>query len=566
MPQCRHIVGSNRYFKCGTLSIQDVKKFHDEFYRHPNKKDQDGFLLKHCSVVKTKRRRPRVGLRKPTKFTTKLYVRRRNSPKLVPVCQKTFLDILKISVHRIRAVAKVFEETGTVVQERRGGDHRSAKYAHKLVAVKTFIENFKCLESHYCRSSTIVRRYLPAELNIKKMWRMYNAQCGDKESLKVRHCYFRQVFNRRYNLGFGTPRTDTCSKCTELLENIKKCQDGQEKSRLMTEKRVHMLKAKYFYRLLKEKVDNMLTISFDCQKNQVLPKIPDQSAYYSRQLYIYNFGTVLSVPDNTLNSTNVVLYAWTEDEHRKGANEIASAVFHRLQNLEISEHVQCIRLVADGCGAQNKNTIMVGMCAFWLMNAPPQIQQIEIVFPIPGHSFLPPDRVFGNIEKEIKKMEEIIDPETYIQILKKYGSVIRLDNNVMDWKSALNDVIRPPASWHFQFAQTKRFYLKRSRNNILVRGEMHYGTEMVNYKSILKKKKAFSDIKPRPIEKNTVVVKQAKLNDVDNLLQKHFGPEWKSRNDLNYYTETLRRAETQEQNDNEEEEICRPDPQPELSL
>ncbi|CAH3906988.1 unnamed protein product [Pieris brassicae] len=325
-PRCGHTADSK--YKCGALSKEDIRKLHEEFYRHPNKKDQDSFLLKHCKVVKTKRRLPRVGVRKPTEFITKLYARKITSPKLIPVCQKTFLNILKITVHSIRRVSKVFATMGTVVQEKRGGDHRSAKNAQRLAAVKKIIESFQCLESHYCRSSTIIRKYLHAELNIKKMWRMYNTQC-DAEDLKVRQCYFRRIFNKCYNLGFGTPRTDTCSKCTELLEKIKKSQHAQDKTRLMAEKRVHMLKAKYFYRLLKEKADNMLTISFDCQKNQVLPKIPDQMAYYSRQLYIYNFGTVLLAPDNTLNSTNVVLYTWTEDEHRKGANEMASAVFHR---------------------------------------------------------------------------------------------------------------------------------------------------------------------------------------------------------------------------------------------
>lgn len=84
----------------------------------------------------------------------------------------------------------------------------------------------------------------------------------------------------------------------------------------------------------------MLTFSFDCQKNQVLPKIPDQAAYYSRQLYIiYNFAIVKSVPGNVLGKENVTLYAWTEDEHRKGANEIASAVFHRLETTIFGENI-----------------------------------------------------------------------------------------------------------------------------------------------------------------------------------------------------------------------------------
>lgn len=67
-------------------------------------------------------------------------------------------------------------------------------------------------------------------------------------------------------------------------------------------------------------------------------------AYYSsRQLYIYNFGIVKSVPENTLNTSNVTLYTWTEDEYRKSANEIASAVYNTLQNTVYDENVKIIR-------------------------------------------------------------------------------------------------------------------------------------------------------------------------------------------------------------------------------
>lgn len=90
---------------------------------------------------------------------------------------------------------------------------------------------------------------------------------------------------------------------------------------------------------------------------------------------------------------------------------------------------------------------MIGMCATWLCrHAPTHIKKIELVFPIPGHSFIPPDRVFGLIEKEIRYMENIITPEEYIDVY--HGTLVHFDN-VLDWKSALNGVMRPPGNWHF---------------------------------------------------------------------------------------------------------------------
>ncbi|CAG4975957.1 unnamed protein product [Colias eurytheme] len=464
LPSCNH-GQDNKHFKCKKITMLDIQSFHGEFYKTKNKKDQDAFILKHCKVTKIKRRRPRVGVRKPTEHTTKLYVRRRGDTKLLLVCQKTFLGILNISAHRIRKVSQTFTATGSVVQERRGGDHTSAKNRNKLIAVKAFIEKFQCIESHYCRS-TVIRKYLSSSLNIRKMWKLYCQQC--EEGMKVLECYFRSVFTRCYNLGFGSPRTDTCSKCSELTEKIKSCTRTSEKALLMAEMRVHKLKARAFYRLLKEKRDDLMVLSFDCQKNQVLPKVSDQAAYYSRQLYIYNFAVVRTVPENTLKRENVTLYTWTEDEHRKGSNEIASAVFDCLQNTSFNENITTVRLVADGCGAQNKNTTMVGMCSNWLNRCAPQhITSVELVFPVPGHSFLPPDRVFGLIEKEIKNMEIILTPDQYIEVFEK-----------------------------------------------------------------------------------------AKLEDVKKLLQKHFGDEWESRDDINYYREVLSRATGENDTPEYEEQIC----------
>jgi hypothetical protein len=79
---------------------------------------------------------------------------------------------------------------------------------------------------------------------------------------------------------------------------------------------------------------------------------------------------------------------------------------------------------------------------------------IEQVFPIAGHSFIPPDRVFGNVEKEVRHMEVIIDFKECMNIIGNYATVAMLgsDCQVFDWKQATENNIKPPGSWHFQFS------------------------------------------------------------------------------------------------------------------
>lgn len=226
--------------------------------------------------------------------------------------------------------------------------------------------------------------YSPSELNIKKLHRMY-------DGIPVKMNFFRKIFNTEYNLGFGSPRTDVCSTCLQLGERIKTCTDIEVKTRLITELRVHKLKAKAFFQLLQEDNDELLIPSFDCQKNQPLPKIPDQATYYSQQVYIYNFTVVKGYSKGKINPQTVTSYCWTENQFPKGSNEISSCVYDTLQTIDL-RNFNKIRLMSDGCSGQNKNSTMVAMLCKWLLNAPENITEIEIVFPVTGHSFIPPDR------------------------------------------------------------------------------------------------------------------------------------------------------------------------------
>ncbi|KAK4883911.1 hypothetical protein RN001_000182 [Aquatica leii] len=113
-----------------------------------------------------------------------------------------------------------------------------------------------------------------------------------KKDSPVKESYFRHIFNTEYNLGFGTPKSDVCSTCLQLTEKIKTCNDNNVKTKLITEKQVHKMKAQEYFKMLRKVEENVALFSFECQKNQVMPKVPDQEAYYSREFYMYNFTVV----------------------------------------------------------------------------------------------------------------------------------------------------------------------------------------------------------------------------------------------------------------------------------
>ncbi|KAG5866609.1 hypothetical protein JTB14_035087 [Gonioctena quinquepunctata] len=213
--------------------------------------------------------------------------------------------------------------------------------------------------------------------------------------------------------------------------------------------------------------------------------------------------------------------------------------------------------MADGCSGQNKNTTLIGMCCKWLASeAPMNVQSLEVIFPMVGHSFLPADRVFGNIERDIKKLEVITQPEDYLKIFSKIGTVVHVGEgcSVYDWKESVKNILKLPGSWHFPFQLTKRFYLKKSNNsgNILVRGEVHYMNDLQVFKGIAKRGKAISMIIPDKINSDLQQVNNLKIVDVNNLLTKHFGNNWRNLGELKFY-EGIINTNHQENSKNQEE-------------
>lgn len=115
---------------------------------------------------------------------------------------------------------------------------------------------------------------------------MYDDQA--QPGFSVKEGFFRHIFNTKFNIGFGSPRHDVCSTCLHLTERIKIEKLEEQKKILENQLVIHKLRANCFYELLQEENQSTIILSFDCQKNLHLPKIPDQATYYSRQLYFYN--------------------------------------------------------------------------------------------------------------------------------------------------------------------------------------------------------------------------------------------------------------------------------------
>lgn len=196
---------------------------------------------------------------------------------------------------------------------------------------------------------------------------------------------------------------------------------------------------------------------------------------------------------------------------------------------------------------------MLGMLSKWLLENI-SVKYFEIIFPVTGHSFMPPDRVFGNVEKVIKKREVIIQPEEYCDIISSNATVTNLRDIIMfDFKRATQEVFKPTAKWPFKITQCKRFVIKRSKisGNTLIRGELFYYSDTNKAFNVCKTGKNTSMLQPTTISTRAPVT-QAKITDVEKLLAKHVGLEWQEREDLQFYLGIIRGPIVEGNNDLEE--------------
>lgn len=198
-------------YQCSLLDETDIKQFHRNFYNSPEKTKQDLFILQHVETMPCKRRRTDSKSEKKT-MSVKYFVDSETKKRKIPVCRKAFLEVLCISKNRLYFITRNFMNDGSFLpSEKRGGDRKSTLFDSRKKSVMAFINNFKGLES-----KEDDKTYLPSELNVKKMWQMYNISA--EESNRVGEWYFRNIFNTKFNISFGLPRTDDCSKSEEKLK------------------------------------------------------------------------------------------------------------------------------------------------------------------------------------------------------------------------------------------------------------------------------------------------------------------------------------------------------------
>ena len=359
------------------------------------------------------------------KYTKNFNSRRKNSKYYylsntsgndVRVCKVFFQKVLSLSDGRIaRATSHKLEGMPHTDQRGRHTPHNKTPDCDTEHAAE-FIRKFQTYTSHYSRAKNPNRLYLSPDLNLSKMYEMYENHCCEERIEKpVSQHVFRRIFNEKFNLSFHPPHQDTCKTCDELQVQIGGCTNEAEKCRLTASLEVHHRMADSARECLRQdtaasKSDSTLTtITFDLQKTLPTPVLTTGICYYKRQLWTYNLGV------HNMEDDMGYMYLWNESTASRGPDEIASALMHHVKNYVTTEN---LTIYTDCCGGQNRNFKIAMVWNYLVQSAKYNVSCIDHKFLQTGHTFLPNDQDFGLIEKNKRFYRDVFVPHDWVRVVK----------------------------------------------------------------------------------------------------------------------------------------------------
>ncbi|MPC67956.1 hypothetical protein E2C01_062143 [Portunus trituberculatus] len=139
-------------------------------------------------------------------------------------------------------------------------------------------------------------------------------------------------------------------------------------------------------------------ICFDLQQTLPVPRISTNIAYYKRKLWMYN----LYIHDLKANKSK--FYVWDEVNGGQGSVEIVACLNRWIEEEYAKAPFHKLKVVTDNSGGQNKN---INVILYYLKQIHDgKFKIIEHLFLVPGHSYMPCDRAFGNIEKCVRGFQD----------------------------------------------------------------------------------------------------------------------------------------------------------------
>ena len=156
-----------------------------------------------------------------------------------------------------------------------------------------------------------------------------------------------------------------------------------------------------------------VTAHFDLQQVMDCPQTNVGDTFYKRLLSVYNF-VVVDVTADDGDEMEAHCYVWAETDGNRGTNEICSNL-QEFCKVMAARGVKTIHFICDGCGGQQRNTLLAAMMHHIVNTL--DIQTITVYFLIKGHTENEADTVHSTIERD-KKKKKVFVPSDWPVIIR----------------------------------------------------------------------------------------------------------------------------------------------------
>ena len=110
---------------------------------------------------------------------------------------------------------------------------------------------------------------------------------------------------------------------------------------------------------------------------------------------------------------------WHEVVASRGSNEIGSCILKHLREINMGATTTRLITFSDSCGGQNRNIYMVCLWLHVVACSYLPFTTVDQKLMLSGHSYLPNDRDFGNIELAKEKKQAIYIPDDWYSLVRE---------------------------------------------------------------------------------------------------------------------------------------------------
>lgn len=365
------------------------------------------FIFSTCKRLAVKRR-PKSAESEKKQNTFKYFFPDETETVTHEVCKIFFLTTLGYKETNDRIITDVLSKTkkGSLQpnRDKRGKHNKHNKFQHEDL-LEQHIESFNPTISHYRREHAPHTRYLPSDVNISLMFNDFQEKYPN---LKLSYELYRRKV-KAMHISFALLGHEECEDCEgfKLHGHLEKnLQPDCEQCQIWQKHIDKAIKARNLYREHAEQLfeDGTVCCSADLQKVIMLPRIDCfKKVIFTKRIIAYHQSFV---PVGKKTNKKPFACVWHEGITGRSKEDIVSTFYAFFLQYRDSPR---IILWLDNCSSQNKNWCFLTFLIYVVNSDEMAIDEINIQYFVPGHTFMSADSFHHQVEAALKKQKKTYD-------------------------------------------------------------------------------------------------------------------------------------------------------------